>query len=244
MTEDKSLPRYLGVAFVVVFLASLIGGVMHSSAVGSVVLGDADSISAVMQSIADNVTLFRASILLDLVNIAGIVALAALLYVVLNRHSPALALIALGWWLAEAIVLLVGKLGAIAMIPLSQQFVAAGAPAESFYQAVGEFAYYGVDRASLDLHMLFFCLGAFIWYGLMYRTRLVPRAISIWGLAAMALVTVATVMSLAAAAVEAPTLLYVPYIPFELTIGLWLLVRGATPRFADVAPRSVVAGAA
>ena len=78
--------------------------------------------------------------------------------------------------------------------------------------------------------MLFFCVGAFLWYCLLFRSRVVPRVLSVWGLVALPSVLVATLMYLSNNSPLAPSFaLYVPYVPFELVIGLWLLTQGRPP---------------
>ena len=88
----------------------------------------------------------RISILADMANSLGIIVLAALLYIILNKQNKIIALVALGWWLAEAIFYALGRIGAFALISLSLEFVKAGAPEHSFYQTLGGFLYYGVAR--------------------------------------------------------------------------------------------------
>jgi len=94
------------------------------------------------------------------------------------------ALVALGWWLAEAVALAVSTLGAYALIPLGLEYVGAGTPASSYHQTLGTL-FLGVDQNAAAIHMLFFCLGAIMRYYLMFQSRVVPRALSLWGLVAV-----------------------------------------------------------
>ena len=82
-----------------VVVTSLTSGLLLTAAVGS------GSISAILLNISHQLTLMRLSILGQLVTSSGIVALAGLLYLVLNKQNKTIALIALGCWLAEAIFL-------------------------------------------------------------------------------------------------------------------------------------------
>jgi hypothetical protein len=126
--------------------------------------------------------LFRISILGDLVTSLGIVILTALIYIVLNKQSKVVALVALGWWLAEAISLALSKTGAFALIPLSQDFVKVGTPEPSYYQTLGEFLYDGVvGLQGQTMHMFFYCLGGILWYSLFYQSKYIPRVISLFG---------------------------------------------------------------
>ncbi len=107
----------------------------------------------------------RINVMGDLVTSLGVIVLAILIYIVLNEQNRIIALVALGWWLVEAIALAISKIGALALIPMSQEFVKAGAPENSYYQTLGEFLYYGVDRQLGSMtHMLFYCLGGILWY--------------------------------------------------------------------------------
>jgi hypothetical protein len=184
------------------------------------------SISDLLANVAANVPLLRLSILVELANSLGIVVLAALLYIVLRGQSKTIALVALGWWWAEALMLAVSKVGTYALIPLSQEFVAAGAPKSSYYQTLADFLFHGVDRQGYLVHVLFFGVGAILWYFLFYKSRFIPRALSIWGLASVSLVLVNSVLVLYDPGIPNQLYLLVPYLLVEPAIGLWLVVKG------------------
>lgn len=226
MTPDSTLGRSLGAAFIFVFAASLLSGLLINSALGVELFGNTASISDTLTNVSNNAALMRAGILVELLNVAGITILAALLYRALKQQNHTLALIALGWWLAEGVLLAVSSIGAYELISLGHAFMEAGAPEASPYQQLGAFLYHGLDGRAYDLHMLFFCLGALIWYSLFYQSALIPRALPLWGLTSVALVTLGSLILLYDAAISVPTLLYVPYIPFELVIGVWLVAKG------------------
>ena len=220
MNSDKNTPRLLGAAFLLVFVASMLSGSLLKSAIGS------GSISDNLVSIAENLTLMRISILVELVTSLGIIVLAALLYLVLHKQNKIIALVALGWWLAEAITLAVSKIGAFALIPLSLEYVKAGAPDSSYFQALGDFFYYGFDRQGWAIHMLFFSLGGILWYYLFYRSKYIPRVLSVWGVVAVSLVFINVALVLFDRNIELQMMLLAPYLVFEALIGPWLMVKG------------------
>lgn len=113
MGSDARLPRYLGVAFIAQFVTSLTAGILS----GSILTG---SISDVLVNISANVTQMRASTLLELLTSVGIVALTSLLYIVLREENPAVAVVAFGVWLAEAVMLAVSTLGLYALVTWAQ----------------------------------------------------------------------------------------------------------------------------
>ena len=72
--------------------------------------------------------------------------------------------------------------------------------------------------------MVFFTLGGTLFYYLLFKSGFVPRPLAIFGLIAAPLALIGTLGELFGIAV--PLLLFLPNLPFELAIGLWLLVKG------------------
>ena len=99
----------------------------------------------------------------------------------------------------------------------------AGASASSPFVAIGDLLI-GLHARAYDIHMLFFAIGAITWYVLMFQSRCVPRWLSSFGAVTAALALLSTILLLAAD-VDA-FILAVPTGLFELTIGIWLLVKG------------------
>ena len=181
--------------------------------------------SDILVNISNSPTLVRISVLVDLVTSLGIIVLAVLLYTVLNKQNKIFSLVALGCWLVEAISLAIGKIGSLALIPLSQDFVKAGMPQPSYYLTLGEFLYnVVVVQLGQTMELFFYCTGGILWYYLFYKSKYVPRIISIYGIAAV-------LVALAGIALEflgygVSIFVFLPILPFELAIGAWLLIRG------------------
>ncbi len=219
MTTEKSVPRLLGAAFLIVALISLASGLLLTSVVGS------GGISDILVGISNRLSLMRIFILGDLVTSLGIIVLAVLLYTVLNKQNKIIALVALGCWVTEAIALAISKIGASALIPLSLEFVKAGAPQHSYYQTLAGFLYNGiVIQLGQTIELLFYCFGAMLWYSLFYRSRYIPRLISLFGLIAVSVALVGLAIEFLGHDVS--IFVFLPILPFELTIGTWLLLRG------------------
>ena len=86
------------------------------------------------------------------------------------------------------------------------------------------------DRALASMNfgytllLLAFCPGAILFYWLLFKSRLVPRALSLWGLITVIPVFFAIVLSVLG--INLSFYFVVPYIPFEFVIGVWILIRG------------------
>jgi hypothetical protein len=232
--SDARIPRYLGAAFVFQFATSLSAGLLSTSIL-------AGSITDVLMNVSSNTEQMRATIVLELLTSVGIIVMTSLLYVVLSDQNRAVALVALGLWMAEAVMLAVKSLGLSTLVAVSAGYVDAGSPTASPYQTVGSAAS-GVSEHAADIGMLFFCLGGLLWYSLLLQSRIVPRLLALWGLVAVPLVMVATSLLVWNPSLEPSIALYALYVPFELVLGLWLLVRGAdvaSTRPGDVSARGV-----
>ncbi len=190
MNTDVNTVRLLGAAQVMVFVLTLTTGGLLASAVGS------GSISDILVNISKNATRMRISNLVALGESLAIIAMGVLYYVVFSKEYKIIALVALGCFLVAAITWTVGKIGANALIPLSQKFVEAGAPEASYFQTLGDFLYNGVDKRGYELHILFNSLGFLLVNYLLYMSGYIPRALSIWGLAAVFLILIPALLTL------------------------------------------------
>jgi len=220
MNPELNTIRLLGAAQLFVFVAGLVSEQLLKSVVGS------GGISEILVIISENISRMRISNLIVLLNSLVIITLGVLFYIVLNKQNKTLALVALGCFWAEGITLALSKIGAYGLIPLSQNFVAAGSPESLSFQTLGDFLYNGVDRRGYDIHMLFFCVGGILWYYLLCISRIVPIGLSLWGLVAICLLTIPTVLMLLDLNYLPAMILGLPYAPFELVLGLWLVVKG------------------
>ncbi len=218
MNTSKNTVRLLGAAFLFVIVAFSLYDLLISSVVGS------GSMSDILVNISDNLTLMRLGSVFGLVTSAGIIVLAALLYMVLNKQNKIIAFVALGWWLAEAITLAVSTIGTFALIPLSLEFVEAGAPAASHFQTLGNFLYSGVFQQANNIHMLFYCMGGILWFYLFYRSKYIPRVISVFGLVIESLGLIGMVLEFFA--ISTNRLFFYPILPLELVVGLLLIIKG------------------
>jgi len=219
MNPEANTIRLLGTAQLFVFVASLVSDQLLKSVAGS------GGITETLVNISENIPRVRISNLVSLFNSLAIITLGVLFYIVLSEQNKTLALVALGCFTAEGITLAVSKIGAYALIPLSRNFVAAGSPEASHFQTLGDFLYHSVDRRGYDIHMLFFCAGGIIWYYLLYLSRIIPAGVSLWGLVAICLLTIPTLLTLLDLDFLPAMVLGLPYAPFELVLGTWLIVK-------------------
>lgn len=217
MNTVNRASRVLGIAFLLQFVTSFSSGVFLKPAL--IVPG---SISETMIKIVNNSLLMRAYILVDMVTALGIIFLGAALFIALRKRNEIMALVALGFYVLEAALLAVSRLEAFSLLGLSQAYAAAGQ--STSLQTMATVTLESMNFTGGTLHMLAFCPGGILFYYLLYETGIVPRALSLWGLVTVLPCLIGTL--LVVFGYEAPVFLYVLYMPFELVIGVWILVKG------------------
>jgi hypothetical protein len=60
----------------------------------------------------------------------------------------------------------------------------------------------------------------------LYVSRYIPQALSLWGLAAVGLLSIPVLLVLYDRDFTSLMVLALPYAPFEVVLGLWLIIRG------------------
>jgi hypothetical protein len=221
MTSEHKTSRILGVAFLLQFFTSLLSGLILSQALPGNFLPSVGSVSVNLVAVADNAWLLRANILGQVITAAGVIFLGAILFLTLRRRNEKTALVGFGFYILEGALLAASMIAAFFLLRAGQEYVAAGAPV--YLQAIGNLAYEAMSFGQ-TLAELPFCLGAMLFYYLFYRSGNIPRALSLWGLAGVSLVLAGTLLAIFGYGV--PFYVYLPYVPFEFVIGVWILVKG------------------
>jgi hypothetical protein len=170
--------------------------------------------------------------LLEFIWAATCAGIAIGLYPLLKRYNGALALGAVGFRIIEGIFVLVSTLSLLSLLTLSQEFVAAGAPAASSFQTSGTLLLAVRDWSFNMIGYLAFCLGALMYYAILYKSSLIPRWLSGWGILGAILALAATVLAsfthdFGMGSVN--TLLNVPIGLQEMVLAVWLMVKGFNP---------------
>jgi hypothetical protein len=214
-SSDTKIPRVLGIAFLIQAVASAAWFFLLQQ------LMVEGNIVASMTNIANNAVQMRAIVVLGLITAMGVAILGCLLYVVLKNQNGTLAIVALVLYLLEAATLAASRIEAYSLLRISQESVAAGHP--EYLQVLGRLFYDSADFGDW-MHMLPFALGALFFYYLFFKSGYIPRLLALWGLVAVALAVVGTLFVLLG--FDVPMAVFMISLPFELTIGIWLLVKG------------------
>jgi hypothetical protein len=222
MNSDNFTPRLLGFMFVFVALASLLSGQLLGPLSYSII-GPPDNISETMIKFSDNPTTVQMSIVGFLIEAVGIVLLAVLLYTTLKKQNKIIARWAFGLWIVQAVFVAVRQISAFSLLNVSQEFVKAGATDSSNFQTLGSLFYESIQFV-YSSQMVFYCIGGILFYYLFLKSKYVPIVLSLWGITAASLAFIGTLFAFFD--YDVPIYVFLPLLPFELAIGIWLMVKG------------------
>jgi hypothetical protein len=225
MTQDRRLARIIGILFIVASLSAIVGGTLVLPA------EESDSVVALGSDEAAVVT----GILVELLLVASVVGIASLLFPVLRRCSEGLALAYLGARLVEGILLLAAAVSAMVIVVLHRDLATSGTEGAAAWGEV----LVATRQTTYQLGSLVaFGVSALILYWLLYRSRLVPVWLSVWGLAGGVLIVVRGVWELYGAdlpgALQAA--LTAPVGINEMVLAVWLIFRGFAGTTAPATP--------
>jgi hypothetical protein len=214
------------------YIIATVAGVLSIAASGGVPQGG-PAISAEFATQESGV-LFMA--LLLFVMALAVSGVAFMMYPILIKDSTTKVQEGLSLWyvgtrIAEGTMFVVALLGLFALLALSKE-VAASGMAEGF-EVAGAAMWSAYDWAWV-LGQSVFCVGGVMLYYLLYRSRRVPRWLSVWGLIAAPLMLIAG-FSLAFTGdpnSTVSTALYMPLALQEMVLAIWLIAKGFNPAVA------------
>ena len=179
--------------------------------------------------------------LFKLIMAVACAGIAIWLYPILKKHNEALALGYVGARIIEGVLYIVAVIGLLSLLTLSQEFVKAGAPDASHFQALGTLLLAASDWAFM-LGITVFGLGALMLYYLLYQSKLIPRWLSVWGLIGAPLMLAGGLLGMFGSLTETSvlgTFIFLPIAVNEMVLAVWLIVKGFNP--SAIAPESAKA---
>jgi hypothetical protein len=221
-TSHQQVAKIAGWAYLLIIVTSTI--LMFFGPYNLIVRGDD---SATFNNITANETLFRLGTAYDLIMFASVIILALALYVTLKPVNKHLAMLALLWRFAEAIIgcfMVLSTL--IALLLLNGQDYAAVFEAEQLQALVGLFL--DVNLAVVPILFVFIGLGTIVNCYLFYKSQYIPRILAALGIFAWSLVLIAAFATIVIPSYAATIDMVAKALGtlWEMAIGLWLIIKG------------------
>ena len=217
MNTDQKSARIVGVFFLVAMITSLAGGIWLES-----ILTEPDY----LETAAASETQVLLGVLLELTNCLAVIGIAAVLFPLMRKQSGSLAAGYLGTRVVEAVVLAVAAVSPLLIVTLSQEYLVAGAADAAFFGSAGALVMAARGHLASLLTPIFFSLAALLLYYFLYRARLVPRFIPVWGFIAVVSLFTWNMLEAFGISISAGMVFALPMILNEILLGIWLLAKG------------------
>jgi len=221
--EESSILAYARVAGLAYLTTIILGIVGVNFIASSLVVSGNDA--ATLKNISENALLFRVGIAAEILMYVLVVLLSFALYIVLKSVNRNLALLALLWRLAEAIV--GGATTVISgLVPLLILGNEGAFKPEEMESLVGLFL--GVRGAGLDVVLIFIGMGGTLFFYLFFKSRYIPRILAAWGMLTYVTMLIVSFASILLPDISETTkmIFYMPGGLFEILVGIWLLIKG------------------
>jgi hypothetical protein len=223
MNASRTTAIIVGILYIIGTVAGVLSVVVTQS-----ILDDPDYLSKV--SANENQLILGA--LLVLIMGFALAMVPVMMFPISRRHNETLAL---GYVVFRGALESTAYIGMVisrlALIPLSQEYVRAGASGASDFQTQA-IVLLGAHDSINHILIIVFSLGAVMFYSLLYQSKLIPRWLSVWGLIAILLhFSTAFVLMFGLLDEDSQLLLLVNFPIFlqEMVMAVWLIVKGFNP---------------
>lgn len=223
MNSNQKIARIVGVLFIIGTVSGVLS-LMFTEAIFS----DPNNLVAIYEN-QPQVTL---GAIFVLVMGLALMMIPVVMFPIFKKYNEALALGAVVFrGTLEAITYMGIVVCWLLMISLSWEFFQAGSPESSSFQTLGALLQ-GAEKWIGMLLNIVFSIGALMIYYLFYISKLVPRWLSIWGLAGAALYLLAPFIflldpqNLELSLASEVGYLMIPLAIQEMVFALWVIVKG------------------
>jgi hypothetical protein len=222
MNTDRRNAIWAGVFYIIATVAP-ISTIFFVGFLGGAVAGGGP-IPDYLVNVSTNEAQVVIGMLIELIYALAVVGIIVTLFPILRKHNEALALGFSALRFIEAISAVVGGIAILTLLTLSQEFVKAGVPDASYFQTTGDLLLAVRDWAFLVGSGLVWSLSAVILNYLLYRSKLIPQWLSVWGLVGAILSFVAYLPEFFG--IDSLEILWIPIGVQEMVFAVWLIVKG------------------
>ena len=210
---------FLGTVFGV--LSAVIGGeVLSSLNLGKPLVG-VDMLGLV----AANSSRITGGAFLILMMGISLAAMTVFLYPIFRKDSEELAMgVVLFRGALEGTFYFLSALGFLNLVALGNEYIATGADSAAL-QSMGNVLYQFQVRLA-PVGPIFYLIGAMCLYVSFYRTRLIPRWLTVWGLIAVVFYMASTLLKFFHMDTGIGFYLEMVMAPQEMVMAVWLIVKG------------------
>lgn len=210
----NGLYQFFGIVLFTQAVTSLVGGSIFLGPFDSNVISDIS-----MRAMANSTQVAYISILLQMITAVVIIMLGVAIYRIAGHKGKTIGIIALGMYILEAVMLVIGQVFVFGLHETSQIYSISG---DANLLELGKIML-SLKEFSGQMAMIPFGIGAVLFYYLLMKAEVFPKWLALWGIATVPLILVC--VPLMTFGIETPFLLLVPYVPFEFFAGIYILIK-------------------
>jgi hypothetical protein len=188
----------------------------------------AEETAAKLASIAQHAPLMHMTSLLSLLTFFVAVMLAVALYMLTHNQNPYIAITALCCRAAEGMINAFSAICTLGLLSVATASTVTTAPDSAAAQALGGLLL-KQDGSSFLVSGTCFAVGSTLYSYLFLRAKSIPTLIAWFGLfSSLVLVVELPLQIMGFVGGPLTTYIWIPILVFEVTLGLWLLIKGVT----------------
>jgi hypothetical protein len=214
MNSNRSVARTFGIFFLVGYAAYIAGNVL------------ANSPQTLSYIYANKPQIIFGAILMSMVETFFNMGLVVIILPVLKKFNKTLTYGYFTAGIMSTLLMVVGAIFLFLLVPLSEEFVKAGTGAGRYFQTLSALYMKG-NFFSYQTAMAIWGLGGLLFCYVLYISKLVPKFLSIWGFIGYIIFTAGSILALFGFSVD--VIMDIPGGLFEITLAIWLIVKGFNP---------------
>jgi hypothetical protein len=218
MNSNRKTAIIVGVLFITATVAYSLGMILLDP-----ILGASDYLTKASEN-ASQMIIGAFLVLIDAIAVAGI---GIMIFPILKKYNETSALGYAGARIVEGVLFMINAITILTLLTLSQEFAKAGALEAFYYQTLGTVLLSAGNWFYLLGLGLVFAISALILNFVLYKSKLVPRWLSGWGLIGAALVFANYLLE--SFGINPVEILFLPIALQEMVFAVWLIVKGFNP---------------
>jgi hypothetical protein len=219
MNSHRNSDRIFGIFFIFTFL---------SYGIGSGLIDTILKVPDFLDQINTNQTqLVIGVVLIALVHTFLNIALPVIMLPTIKPYSHYLAYGYLSAAIVATVILAVGAIFLLLLLPLSNEYVKANSIAIPSIEIIGKVLKEGGFYA-YHMGMALWSLGGLMFVSILYKSKLIPRLMSVWGLIGYIILLSGSISELFGHNEIIDIISVIPGGLFEITLSLWLIIKGFT----------------
>ena len=226
MNSNKKTAIIVGLLFIIAIVMLFIGEAFYKP-----ILSSPDY----LDNAYPNKIIVITGILLEFICIPAIVLIPVFLFPILKKYNETLALGYVCFRLLEAAIFMVAEINKLSLINVSRDYLNKGGVDASYFRNIGSSIQSKIYWANSDglIYIVVFIIGVLILNYSLYKSKLIPRSISVGGFIAAAALLTGSVLSIFDLFPVITILLIIPIALQEMVFAVWLIVKGFNPSAID-----------